>query len=66
MLNEGGQTVSSSFNIRENKRNVEWLFKQSLNAFELIQHRFNFYFNVFEHGWNGGANRFNIAVQTKS
>ena len=24
------------------KRNVEWLLKQSLKAFKLIQHRFNF------------------------
>ena len=37
-----GQMVSSSFNIRENKRSVEWLLKQSLNAFKLIQNRFNF------------------------
>ena len=37
-----GQTSSTSFNIRKNKRNVEWLLKQSLSAFKLIQLRFNF------------------------
>ena len=36
------QTASISFNIRDNKRNAELLLKQSLNAFELIQLRFNF------------------------
>ena len=46
-VERGAQTPSTSFNIRENKRNVEWLLKQSLNAFKLIQHRFNFVFNIF-------------------
>ena len=41
-VERGGQTASTSFNIRDNKTNVEWLFKQSLNSFKLIQHRFNF------------------------
>ena len=35
-VERGGQTASSSFNIRDNKRNVEWLLKQNLNAFKLI------------------------------
>ena len=42
-----GQMVSSSFNIRENRRSVEWLLKQSLNAFKLIQNRFNFVSTCF-------------------
>ena len=37
-----GQTASTSINSRDNKRNVEWLLKQSLKACKLIQHRFNF------------------------
>ena len=45
-VERGRQTASTSFNIRENKRNVEWLLKQSLNAFKLLQHRFN----MFQHG----------------
>ena len=52
-VERGGQTASTSFNIRENKRNVEWLFERSLMAFELIQHRFNFdsiSFNKVERG----------------
>ena len=36
-----GETASNTLNIGDNKRNVEWLLKQILNAFELIQHRFN-------------------------
>ena len=63
MLKLSGQTASTSFNIRKNKRNVEWLLKQSLNAFKLIQHRFNFHstcFNTVEWGRRDG---FNIAVQ---
>ena len=30
-----GKTASTSFNIRENKGNVDWLLKQSLNAFNI-------------------------------
>ena len=37
----GGQTASTSFKIRDNKRNAEQMLKQSLNAFKLIHHRFN-------------------------
>ena len=62
-VERGWTTASTSFNIRKNKRNVEWLLKQSLNAFKLIQHRFNFHstcFNVVEWGRRDG---FNIAVQ---
>ena len=29
----GGQRASTLFNIHDNKRNVEWLLKKSLNAF---------------------------------
>ena len=41
-------------NILENKRNVEWMWKQSLKAFKLFQHRFNILltcFNNVERGW---------------
>ena len=41
-------------NILENKRNVEWMLKQSLKAFKLFQHRFNILstrFNNVERGW---------------
>ena len=51
-----GQTASTSFNIRENKRNVEQMLKQSLKAFKLIQYRFN----KFQHGFKGVANGFAI------
>ena len=50
----GGQTVSTSFNIHDNKRNVEQMLKQSENVFKLIQHRFNFdstSFNTVLRGW---------------
>ena len=40
-------------NIHDNKRNVERLLKQSLSAFKLIQHRFNF-----------DSTRFNMATRT--
>ena len=56
---KGGQTASTSFNIRDNKRNVEQMLKQSLNAFKLIQHRFN----KFQHGFKRVANGFGIALQ---
>ena len=59
-VERGTQTpASTSFNIRENKRNIEWLLKQNLNAFKLIQHRFNLdstCFNTVETKW--GANGF--------
>ena len=48
-----GQTASTSFNIRENKGNVEWLLKQSLNAFNIDSTRLK----------GGGGYSFNIAVQ---
>ena len=53
-VERGGQTASTSHNIRDNKRNVEQVLKQSLNAFILIQHRFNFdstSFNTVSRGW---------------
>ena len=37
-VERGRQTASTSFNIRDNKRNVEQMLKQGLNAFKLIQH----------------------------
>ena len=70
MLKEGGQRASFSFSIRANKRNVEWLLKQSLNAFKLIQHRFNFVstcFNMVEEARGGGGyKRFQHRCSTKS
>ena len=42
----GGQMASTSFNIRENKRNFEWLLKQSSNAFKLVQIRYS----MFQYG----------------
>ena len=44
--------ASTSFNIRDNKRNDELLLKQSLNAFELIQLRFNFVSTSFQLRFN--------------
>ena len=67
-VDRGGQTASISFNVRDNKRNVEWSLKQRVNAFKLIQHRFNFdstCFNTVEKGGGGcgGVGKsFNIAV----
>ena len=61
MLKKGGQTASTSFNIRDNNRNVEQMLKQSLNAFKLIEHRFNFDSTSFKHGFKGVANGFDIA-----
>ena len=62
-VESGGQTASTSFNIRKNNRNVEWLLKQSLNAFKLIQHQFNFHSTCFNKVvWERGDG-FNIAVQ---
>ena len=52
----GRETASTSFNIRDNKRNVEQMLKQSLNAFKLIQHRFN----KFQHGFKWVANDFDV------
>ena len=70
-VKRGGQT-STSFNICNNKRNVECLLNQSLNACKLIQHRFNFdstCFNKAKQGLNvgggggGGEQKvFNVAV----
>ena len=52
--------VLFNFNfIRENKRNVEQMFKQGLNAFKFIQHRYN----KFQHGFKEVANGFGIALQ---
>ena len=42
-VERGGQTASTSFNIHDNKRNVEWLLMQSLNSYKLIQVRFNMF-----------------------
>ena len=57
MLKEQGKRLQLRFNIPnipENKRNVERMLKQSLKAFKLFQHRFNFAstrFNTAERGW---------------
>ena len=57
MLEERGERLQLRFNIPnilENKRNVEWMLKQSLKAFKLFQHRFNILstpFNKVERGW---------------
>ena len=57
MLKEQGKRLQLRFNIPnipENKRNVERMLKQSLKAFKLFQHRFNFastHFNTAERGW---------------
>ena len=53
-VENGGQTASNSFNIRDNNRNVEQMLKQSLNAFKLIEHRFN----KFQTRFQGGGKRF--------
>ena len=53
-------------NIPNNKRNVEWMLKQSLDAFKLLQHRFNIVstrFDTFQLGWKVVANAFNIPIQ---
>ena len=56
MLKEQGKRLQLRFNIPnipENKRNVEWLLKQSLKAFKLFQHRFDnvsTLFNTFQRG----------------
>ena len=69
MLKEQGKRLQLRFNIPnipENKRNVERMLKQSLKAFKLFQHWFNFAstrFNTFQHGGKGVANAFNIAIQ---
>ena len=55
MLKDGAE--ANGFYIRDNKSNVEWLlWKQSLNAFKSIQHRFNLdstCFNAVEGGGGG-------------
>ena len=56
MLKERGKRLQLRFNIPnipENKRNVEWMLKQSLKAFKLFQLRFDnvsTLFNTFQHG----------------
>ena len=62
MLKERGKCLQLPVNIPnipENKRNVEWMLKQSLNAFNLFQHRFD----TFQLGWKGVAKAFNIPIQ---
>ena len=49
-VERGGKTASTSFKIRDNKRYVEWLLKQSLNAFKLIKTSIQLRFNMFQHG----------------
>ena len=52
---ERGGTCQTA--IRDNKTNVEWFLKQILNAFKLLQHRFNFdstCFNTVQRGGGGG------------
>ena len=49
IVERGEQTTSTSFNIRKIKTNVEWLLKQSLKAFKLIQHAsIQLRFNMFQ------------------
>ena len=62
--------ASTSFNICNDKRNGECFLKQSLNTFELIQHRFSFDSSCFNMVEKVGAvvglvaaNGFNIAIQ---
>ena len=50
---------TTSFNISDNKRNIEQMLKESLNAFKLIEPRFN----MFQHGFKGVTNGFDIALQ---
>ena len=56
MLKERGKRLQLRFNIPnipENKRNVEWILKQSLKAFKLFQNRLDFVstlFNTFQRG----------------
>ena len=66
MLKERGKWFQLRFNIPnilENKRNVEWMLKQSLKAFKLFQHRFNIVSTRFQQCWKGVANAFNTAIQ---
>ena len=69
MLKEQGKRLQLRFNIPnipEYKTNVEWMLKQSWNAFKLFQHRFSIVstrFDTFQLGWKGMANAFNIAIQ---
>ena len=62
MLKEGGKQLQlhSTFAITKEKLNRSSL-KQSLNAFKVIQHRFN----KFHHGFKGVVNGFDIALQQK-
>ena len=53
IVERGGQTASTLFDIRDNKRNVGRLLKKSLNAIKLIQHRFH----MFQHGWKRALRR---------
>ena len=59
MLKEGGKRLQLHSTFAITKENVEQMLKQSLNAFKLIQHRFN----KFQHGFKGVANGFDIALQ---
>ena len=53
---ENKRRASTSFNIRDNKRNVEQILKQSLNAFYFDSTSFNAVSSGVENG-------FNIALQ---
>ena len=46
----GGHAPSTSLNIRDNKRNIEWLLKQSLQAFKTHSASIQLGFNMFEDG----------------
>ena len=68
MLKERGKWLQLRFNIPnilENKRNVEWMLKQSLKAFKLFQHRFNILSTRFNNVERGGK-RFQHCHSTKS
>ena len=67
-VERGGQTALASFNIGDNKKNVEFLLKESLNAFRLvhIQHRFIINLTCFNRvegrEWNVQQNQTDVEV----
>ena len=63
MLKEGCRQLQRYSTFCDNKRNVEWLLKQSLKAFKRIQHRSIFDSTCFNAIEGAGAIHFNIAVQ---
>ena len=59
-----GQTTSTRVNFPGNKRIVESMLKESLNAFKLVQHRFNIASTHFNNVERGGK-RFQHFCSTK-